>query len=116
MEKSPFPQQVDMNGDTTSKRVEQVGSSLHDTIDKVTDPARSAVDRASASAHETVDRLSGSASRLARRLDEKTRKLTDAPMKALDYSKTQVQSHPLEAIGAALLVGFVVGRLTASRY
>ncbi len=77
--------------------------------------ARHAVERASATAHQTVDRLANGASRWADRLDERTRKLTDAPMRAWETSRTQVQDHPMQAIAASLVIGFLLGRLTGSR-
>ncbi|MES2978844.1 MAG: hypothetical protein V4731_10500 [Pseudomonadota bacterium] len=80
------------------------------------DMAKKAVDSASSTAHETVDRLAGSASRLADRLDEKARALTDAPMRAWEYSRTSVEQHPMQAIGVALLIGYLVGRLSAPTY
>lgn len=80
-----------------------------------TEQARHAVERASATAHQTVDRLANRASRLAGSLDEKTRKLTDAPLRAWETSRTQVQDHPMQAIAASLVIGFLLGRLTGSR-
>lgn len=77
--------------------------------------ARHAVERASATAHQTVDRLANRASRLASSLDEKARKLTDAPLRAWETSRTQVQDHPMQAIAASLVIGFLLGRLTGSR-
>lgn len=92
--------------------VNSAGSALHDTIDKVTDPARGAVDRASTAAHATVDKLANSAARVADRFSEQTQRVTDAPNQALEFSKSWIQDKPLEAIGAALALGFVIGRLT----
>lgn len=79
------------------------------------DQAKQAVERASTTAHETVDRLASKASRFAGQLDEKNRKLTDAPMRAWETSRTQVQDHPMQAIAASLVIGFLLGRLTGSR-
>jgi ElaB/YqjD/DUF883 family membrane-anchored ribosome-binding protein len=38
--------------------------------------------------------------------------VTEAPAHALEYSKSWVQERPLEAVAAALAIGFIVGRLT----
>jgi len=93
--------------------VESAGAALHQGIDKLAEPARSTVDSVSASAHQTVDSLAGSASHMADRFADETRKITEAPGKALDYSKSCIQDRPLEAVGIALALGFIFGRLTA---
>ena len=96
--------------------VSQAGSTLHETIDKVVEPARSTVDRAAAVAHHTVDQLASGASSVAGKVADQTHRLTDAPLQAVDYSKAYIKDHPLQAVGAALLVGLLVGRLTARSY
>lgn len=98
------------------RSVNQAGSSLHDTIDKVADPARSTVDRAATAAHNTVDKLASSASSVAGKVSDQAQRFTDVPLQAVDYSKAYIKDHPLQAVGAALLAGWVFGRLTASRY
>ena len=93
--------------------VESAGAALHQGIDKIAEPARSTVESLSASAHQTVDSLAGSASQAADRFANETRKISEAPGKALDYSKASIRDRPLEAVGIALALGFVIGRLTA---
>ena len=93
--------------------VDSAGAALHSTIDKMAEPARSTVDRLSSAAHDTVDRLASNATQVADRVSEQTRRVTEAPSQALDYSKSWIQDKPLEAVGVALAVGFILGRLTA---
>lgn len=108
---------TDFNGDSTvnalHRRVDSAGASLHTTIDKVADPARNAVDRISSAAHESVDKLASTAGNTADRFADQTRRVTEAPQRALDCTKGWVQDKPLEAIGAALAIGFILGRLTS---
>jgi ElaB/YqjD/DUF883 family membrane-anchored ribosome-binding protein len=94
-------------------------SSISDTssmgttsIDKGTDTAHATVSRVSSVAHATVDKLADSATRVAEKLSEKTQGMKDAPTQALEFSKSWVQEKPLEAVGAALAIGFLLGRLT----
>jgi len=101
---------------TLQRSVSQAGTSLHETIDKVTQPAHSTVDRAATAAHNTVDKLASSANSVAGKVSEHAHLLTDVPLQAVDYSRAYIKDHPLQAVGAALLVGLVFGRLTASRY
>jgi ElaB/YqjD/DUF883 family membrane-anchored ribosome-binding protein len=93
--------------------VESAGASLHSTIDKAARPLHSTVDRVSTAAHETVDKLASSASNVADRFSDQTRRVTEAPSRAVDFSKSWVQERPLEAVGAALALGFILGRLTS---
>jgi len=93
--------------------VESAGDALHNGIDKVVDPARHAIDSMSSTAHETVDKLATSAGHTVSRFADQTRRLTEAPSKAVDYSKSMIHDRPLEAVGIALAVGFVLGRLTS---
>ncbi|CAN5325097.1 hypothetical protein BH10PSE16_BH10PSE16_39180 [soil metagenome] len=93
--------------------VESAGSALHSTIDKVADPARDTVNRASTAAHETVDKLASGATHVADRFSEEATWVAEAPRRALDCSKSWVQDKPLEAVGVALALGFIIGRLTA---
>ena len=94
-------------------QVEAAGASLHTSIDKAARPLHSTVDRVSTAAHETVDKLASSASHVADRFSDQTRRVTEAPSQALEFSKSWVQERPLEAVGAALAVGFILGRLTS---
>lgn len=98
---------------TIQRQVETAGAALHSGIDKVADPARSAVDRLSSTAHQAVDKIASTANTTVGRIADETRRFTDIPAHALDTSKSWVQSHPLEAVAAALAFGFVFGRLTA---
>ena len=93
--------------------VESAGAALHSGIDKVAAPARQAVDSMSSAAHQTVNKLSSGASSTANRFSDQTRRVTEAPGRALDYSRSWVHERPLEAVGAALALGFILGRITA---
>ena len=109
-----FPTQ-DSNApaNAVQRGVESAGAALHQGIDKLSEPARSTVESLSASAHQAVNSLAGSAGHVADRFADETRRISEAPGKALDYSKSRIQDRPLEAIGIALAVGFILGRLTA---
>lgn len=103
------------SANAVQRGVESAGAALHQSIDRLAEPARSTVDSLSASAHHTVDSLAGSAGHVADRFAAETRKISEAPGNALNYSKTCIQDRPLEAVGIALALGFVFGRLTARR-
>lgn len=99
--------------DAIHRGVDTAGAALHSSIDKVADPARSAVDRMSSAAHESVDKLASTANSTADRFSAETRRISEAPARAFACSKSWVQDKPLEAVGAALALGFILGRLTS---
>jgi ElaB/YqjD/DUF883 family membrane-anchored ribosome-binding protein len=101
------------NDNPIQRSVESAGAALHSGIDKVAEPARSAVERASSAAHQGVDKLAGGASHVADRFADQTRLVSEAPARVLEASKSWVQEKPLEAVGVALALGFILGRLTA---
>lgn len=120
MEKSTaraYPGSVTPSSESALIRgVDQAGSTLHHTIDKVAEPARNSVDRAASAAHSTVDKLASGASSVAGKVSDQAHRLSDAPLQAVDHSRAYIKDYPLQAVGVALLAGFVLGRLTASRY
>lgn len=105
-----------LTGDTAAtslkSTVDSASSALHGTIDKVTDPALTSVTRLADAAHQTVDKLASSAAHVAERFAGDAQRVKDAPREALEYSKSWVQDKPLEAVGAALVIGFLIGRLS----
>ena len=109
-----FPTQTNNGSANAVQRgVESAGAALHQGVDKLAEPARNTVESLSASAHQTIDSLAGSAGHVADRFADETRKISEAPGKMLDYSKNCIQDRPLEAVGIALALGFIFGRLTA---
>lgn len=103
-----------VHADGAIKRgVDSAGVSLHDGIEKVADPARAAVERVSTVAHQTVDKLAVGASRAADKWSDQTRWVAEAPSKALETSRSWVQERPMEAVGFAVALGFVLGRLSS---
>lgn len=111
---NPNPSSGNSGADNTIQRgVESAGAALHSSIDKVAEPARSAVDRMSSAAHETVDKVAHNATQAADQFSDQTRRLSEVPNQALECSRSWVKDRPLEAVGLAVALGFVVGRLTA---
>ena len=102
---------ADATGNPMQAGVDTASAALHSTIDKVTDPTLSSVAKFADAAHHTVDKLASSASHVADRFADDARRVKAAPSEALEYSKSWVQDKPLEAVGAALAIGFLIGRL-----
>lgn len=100
------------NGTSVHSAVDSASQALHSTMDKASDSATNTVTRLASVAHQTVDKLASSAEQVAEKLADEARRVKEAPTQALQYSKSWVQERPLEAVGAALAIGFLLGRLT----
>lgn len=101
------------NADAVKRGVESAGAALHSSIDKIVDPALNTVDRVTTVAHDTVNRLASGATHVADRMAEQAGRVSDASGRAVESSKSWIQDKPLEAVGMALALGFIIGRLTA---
>ena len=93
--------------------VESAGTALHSSIDKMVDPAIDTVAFATNAAHDAVNRLSNGATQVADRVSEQAARVSEASGRAVESSKSWIQDKPLEAVGMALALGFIIGRLTA---
>lgn len=93
--------------------VESAGTALHNSIDKMVDPALDTVGLVTNVAHGAVNRLSSGAAQVADRVGEQAARVSEASGRAVESSKSWIQDKPLEAVGMALALGFVIGRLTA---
>lgn len=100
---------------TLQRSMRQVGDTLHDTIDKVAEPARSAVNRVSSSAHEGVDKMASTVQAAAGKVDQQARRVREIPHQAADHARDYVRNRPLQAMGAAFAIGWLLGRLGAYR-
>jgi ElaB/YqjD/DUF883 family membrane-anchored ribosome-binding protein len=113
MEKNTSSPQSDS---ATLRSVDQVGATLHSKIDSAVQPTHKVVDSAAAAAHKAVDKLASGATVAASSFEEHTRGLKDLPGKSLDATVEYVQTKPLQAIGIALAVGFLLGKVTGGRH
>jgi len=93
--------------------VDSAGAALHTSIDKMVDPALDAVGLVTSVAHGAVNRLSSGATHVADRVSENATRVSEASGRAVESSKSWIQDKPLEAVGMALVLGFIIGRLTA---
>lgn len=105
------------DSDTTAdgavqRGVQQVGERLHDTIERVAEPVRGAVDRASSGAHKAVDKMASGVHTAAEKVDEQARRVRVMPDQAMEQARDCVRGRPLQAVGAALALGWLLGRLS----
>lgn len=113
MENSPFPATSGNDSSNSVKtRSGSAGEMLQNGVNKATDPAHGAVDRLSTVAHDTVDKVASTASQAAGKLSQQTQRLSEGSAKAYEMTQDWVKEKPMGAVGAALAIGFILGRLT----
>jgi ElaB/YqjD/DUF883 family membrane-anchored ribosome-binding protein len=91
-------------------------SEIHKSIDKTAGAAQPAVDRMTSSAHAGVDKMSGALTDASRRMDEKTRQLTDAYHHFTETGRDYVRSSPATSILVALAAGYTLSKLLSRRH
>lgn len=73
--------------------------------------AGAAIDRATEVAHRAVDRAAGMATPAADWVSSKADALRDAPQNLAREGREIVANHPWKAVGAAVLLGFLISRV-----
>jgi ElaB/YqjD/DUF883 family membrane-anchored ribosome-binding protein len=100
-------------------------TSVADTADAVADRTRNTVDRAAQTAHEAIDRLAakagpaidrlrGTANTASETLRAKADQFGELEEQWVESARTYVRENPLAAVGIAVAVGLLIGKLTSS--
>jgi ElaB/YqjD/DUF883 family membrane-anchored ribosome-binding protein len=100
-------------------------TSVADAADAVADRTRSTVDRAAQTAHDAIDRLAakagpaierlrGSATSASETLRAKADQFSDIEEQWVESARAYVRENPLAAVGIAVAVGLLLGKLTSS--
>ena len=111
MENSTFNPGMGSTGYTGEAGTDSANKGAKSTVDKVANPAHDTVDRLSTAAHQAVDKVAGGVAGVADRFSDQARWISETPPRVLEASKSWVQEKPLEAVGIALAVGYIIGRL-----
>ncbi|MES2153019.1 MAG: hypothetical protein V4508_24845 [Pseudomonadota bacterium] len=82
---------------------------LHQGIDRV-------AEKVSGSAHAGVDSVSGALTDASKRVNEKTRQLSEAYRHFADSGRGYVRNRPATAVLTALAAGYVLSRLIGRRH
>ena len=96
------------NQDPGVSSVEKGAAAAHQAIDKAADTV---VSKIAAGAHRGVDKVAVAAAPAAGWLGEAAGKLKQKRRELIDGGSEQVRAKPLAYVGAALAIGFLVGRV-----
>lgn len=92
-------------------KIEGAAKTAHQAVDKVADKATVQVDQLSGSAHRAVDSAADaatSASDWASGISEQAKR---AQTQLTEATRESIRMHPLCAVGSALAIGYLLGRL-----
>lgn len=92
--------------------IDQFGESAQNGVKQASTRAHRTVEDAASRAHHIVDEAAGAATRTVERVVNTTTRIGNAPHQLTQTMADTIRERPLRNIGLALLLGFVVGRLT----
>lgn len=104
---------MDTNSSMT-ETTESAASRTHSTVDRVAQTAHEAIDRLAAKAGPAIDRLRGSATSTGESLRAKADQFGQMEEEWVEQTRSYVRENPLAAVGIAVAVGLVIGKLTSS--
>jgi len=91
--------------------VDRAAHSASDTAEAAVRLAKPVLERAAQTAHRAVDGAAGIAAPAAQWLDANAEAVRKAPERFVEGGREVVRSHPWKAIGGALALGLLIGRL-----
>jgi ElaB/YqjD/DUF883 family membrane-anchored ribosome-binding protein len=86
-----------------------------DTAHNAADAASSTMDRMTSGAQAAVDKTADMAARAAESLEAKGEQLKDLQAQWLETGSAYVRDHPVQALGIAVVGGFLLSRLLSAR-
>ncbi len=99
-------------GGAVADRAQQAADRAHQTVDRVADRAAPAVDRLSQAVHHTIDKVADKATPAVEWAEQKTMEIRDRSSQVAETWSSYVRAQPLVSVGAALAVGYLIGRLS----
>jgi ElaB/YqjD/DUF883 family membrane-anchored ribosome-binding protein len=83
----------------------------HRAVDRAREKATPALERAASAAHRTIDNVAKASAPAAQWVSDNGRQLASKSTELADACSNQVRARPFVSVGAALLMGYFVGRL-----
>jgi ElaB/YqjD/DUF883 family membrane-anchored ribosome-binding protein len=100
----------------TESAVDRKANQAHQAVDQVArqaaDKAAPAIDRVAQAAHQTVDKVAGAAAPAAEWVKQNADQLKQQQDALVESCRGYVRERPLVVLGAALVAGYLFGRLT----
>lgn len=102
---------ADMVEKSGNPAIDSVAEQARSAVDRVADRATGAVKTAKASIHEKVDTVADRANAASQWASDKVDAAKQAPTDLLDAGAEYIRARPYAAVGAALAIGYLIGKL-----
>ena len=96
-----------LNTDVASDKLDDASRTAHQKTDQMASKASEQVDRMSGNAHRAIDAASEWASGIPDQAKQMQTRFTES-------ANEQIRAHPIATVAGALVVGYVLARLTRS--
>jgi ElaB/YqjD/DUF883 family membrane-anchored ribosome-binding protein len=106
---------IDRMANAAQPAVERFASNAHAGVEKVANVAQPAMESIVSNAHSGVDKVSGALTDASRRVEEKSRELSEAYHHFADTSRDYVRKSPATSVLVALAAGFALARIFGGR-
>lgn len=107
----PYGSAEKMKADTAAT-LETAATTTHEAIDRVADRAEAKVAGISGAAHDAVDNAADKATRAADHAIGASDQIEQTVLDLTDSATAAIRARPIAAVAGALLVGYLIGRLT----
>lgn len=97
---------------TSNSPISSMADRAHQAVDKAAEKATPALERASTAAHRTIDKVADAAAPAAQWAAESGKQLATKSTELTEVASEYVRGRPLVAIGGAIAIGYLIGRLT----
>jgi len=97
---------------SVAETTDAVADRTRNTVDRMAQSAHEAIDRLAAKAGPVIDRLQGSANTTGESLRAKADQFGQLEEQWVENARTYVRENPLAAVGIAVAVGLLLGKMT----
>jgi len=99
---------------SVAETADAVAERTRGTVDRAAQTAHEAIDRLAAKAGPAIDRLRGTATSASETLRAKADQFGELEEQWVESARAYVRENPLAAVGIAVAVGLLLGKLTSS--
>ena len=91
--------------------IDSASDQAHRAVDRAKDKAAPLLDRAANAAHRTIDSVTNASGPAVQWVSDSSKQLAAKSTKFADAATDQVRARPFVAVGAAIALGYLIGKL-----
>ena len=106
---------IDKMAGATQPAVDRMASTAHAGVERMANAAQPAMESMAATAHQGVEKVSGALTDASKRVEAKSRELSEAYHHFADTSRDYVRKSPATSVLVALAAGYALARIFTGR-